>query len=249
MLRYLRIAVIGIGVCAVAGRFAVPAGAQTIIHLDLGNDSGADIEFLEGMGGMGGPLSTIDDMNLATTGDQNTRINYIGFLEAVAADVAMADASVTLDGLTAVNPATVFNGTMVVQSFMGGTLSLYDPSNNLLLSGALNQSALSGPLGPPGDGGLFTTSFNMVTGGTLAPFIQPDSLTVAMHFDDVDGGAGLSVTPIPPVEPPLQASATLDPFTANATMDIEGVPEPASSALLVVGTALAIARVRRKKRV
>ncbi|MEX0611598.1 MAG: hypothetical protein WD738_23080 [Pirellulales bacterium] len=248
MSRSMRLA-IAATVFAVLSTMGTRAEAGTIIKLSLGGDAAADIEYV---GGLVDILSTTDDSIPGTTGDQNTAVEYLDFLDGVAADVLTSTASVTLDGLTAAGPAIVFGGTLVLQNFAGGTLELYDPSNTLLLSGALSTSALTGPLGPPATGGLFTTSFSLVTGGTLAPYIDPGSLTLSMSLSDINGGAGLSVTPsppIPPLPPPGIAFGILDPFVADATVSIAGeIPEPFTSTLLLLCGATAALAGRSRRR-
>ena len=122
---------------------------------------------------------------------------------------------------------------IVIQTFMGGTLELYDPANILLLSATLTASALTGPLGPPATGAVFTTGPATVTGGTLAASIEPDdSLTLSMSFTDINGGSGFSVTG-------GGMDAELDPFTADATLNIAATPEPESIVLLLAGAVMA----------
>ena len=244
MYRSIRMVICGVAVCALWGAMNDVAIAGTIIKLSLGGDSAADVEF---SGGAAGTLSTVDDGIAATTGEQNTAVEFLDFLEGVASDILTSTASFTLDGLVADGPAGVFVGSLVLQEFTDGTLELYDAGNTLLLSGSLASSALAGPLGPPATGGLFTTSFSLVTGGTLAPYILADSLTLSMSLTSINGGAGLTVTPPPPAIPPLLHSGDLNPFTADTTVSIDGeIPEPTSIALLLAGGAL-IATVGRRK--
>jgi hypothetical protein len=242
---------VGIALCAFA-LVAQTCNAGTIIKLSLGGDPSVDIEFT---GGVGGVLSTADDAAVpATTGDQNTAVEFLDFLEAIESDILTPTASFSLDGLVASGTATVIGGAIVVQNFAGGTLELYDPANVLLLSGTLGLSALSGKLGPPGAGGLFSTSFAVVTGGTLAPYIDPNSLSLSVALVDINGGAGLSVSPLPPPLPPPPppgfAFGVLDAFTADASVEIAGefVPEPSSMALALLAGVSGVASARRKRR-
>ena len=221
------------GLCIAVLGWAQAASAGTIIKLSLGGDNAADIEY------DGTTLSTNSDGNAATTGDQNTAIEYSDFLSGNP-DVPLSIASFTLDGLTTAGAPTVFGGALVIQNFAGGTMSLYDPLNTLLLSGTLASSALTGPIGPPSTGALFTTSFGTVTGGTLAPLILPNTLTLSMSLNDVNGGAGFSVSGA--------AAPALDPFTADATVSIGGeIPEPTSAMLIGLGT-LAVAAMATRRR-
>jgi hypothetical protein len=242
---------VGIVICGLVGIPVERMFAGTIIKLSLGGDSVSDIEF---SGGLAGVLNTEDDLDSSTTGDQNTAVEFLDFLDSVAADIITPTASFTLDGLTATGPATVISGSVVLQTFAGGTLSLYDDdaANTPLLTGMLATSALTGPIGPPATGALFTTTFALVTGGTLAPYIDPTSLSLSMSLSDVNGGAGFVVFPPPAVPPPPLSAAELGPFTADASLNIagefSGIPEPASIALSLVGLAMSLLAVRRTRR-
>jgi hypothetical protein len=220
-------------VCALLGLFASASHAATIIKLNLG-DIGPDV----GMNGAG-ILSTVDDGNAATTGDQNTDVEFTGFLDPNP-DIVPKIASFSLHNLAEVGPANVF-GSLVIQNFQGGTFQLFDQANVLLLSGLLNNSALSGVVGPPGTGALFTTTFSQVTGGTLAPLIAPNSLSLSMNLTNVNGGGGFQVgggdAPI------------VNPFLADASVNIAGnpsVPEPATFVLVLAGAVATAGCVRRR---
>jgi len=223
----------GLMACALFCLATTVAHAATIIKLNLG-DIGPDV----GMNGAG-ILSTTNDGNGATTGDQNTAVEFTGFLNGNP-DIALNSASFSMHNLAEVGPANVF-GTLVIQNFAGGNFELYDPANVLLLSGQLNNSALSGVIGPPGTGALFTTTFSLVTGGTLAPLIAPNSLSLSMNLTNVNGGAGFAVA---------GGGPALNPFLADASVNIGGeqaVPEPATLMLLSVAAIGAVAGYRRKR--
>ena len=219
----------GIAMCAIFG-FIATAEAGTIIKLDLGG-IGPDIS----MNGAG-ILSTTSDAVPATTGDQNTQVTFTGFLDIPHPDINTNTASFSLAGLATVGPASTF-GSLVIQNFFGGNFSLYDPANVLLLSGNLSNSALTGVVGPPGTGALFTTSFSSVTGGTLAPELLGNSLTLSMNLSTVNGGAGFNV---------LQGG--LVPFLADASINISAdpIPEPVAITLLLLATASAACVYRRR---
>src|SRR4051794_24113677 len=184
MMKTLQTVIRGMMACALLALIVPAAHAATIIKLNLG-EIGPDV----GMNGAG-ILSTINDGIAATTGDQNTDVEFTGFLDGNP-DIVPKIASFSMHNLVEVGPANVF-GSLVIQNFSGGTFQLFDPANVLLLSGQLNNSALSGVLGPPGTGALFTTTFSLVTGGTLAPFIAPNSLSLSMNMTNVNGGEGFS---------------------------------------------------------
>jgi hypothetical protein len=222
---------------AVVSLAAQGAQASTIIKLSLGGDAGADIEF------DGSTLSTADDGDAATTGDQNTAVEFLTFLDGVAADILDDVASFTLAGLAEDGLAVLLPGGLVGQGFNDGTLSLYDAANTLLLSATLDGAVLVGTIGGTATGSVFTTEFGTVTGGTLAPFIDPSTLTLSISLVNVNGGTGFLVLP--------GAAPILDPFRADATLLIDAeerdVPAP-GAALLVLGATLAgVARVRRTR--
>ena len=197
-----------------------------------------------GMNG-GGVLSTVDDTPPGPLGDQYTAIEYTGFLSPIP-NVNPATASFTLSGLTAVGPAQQF-GTLAIQNFANGMFSLYDPGNNLLLQGPLASSALTGVVGPPGTGALFTTTLGTVTGGSLLPFIMPGTVSLSMNLTNVSGGAGFFVVP-------AGGPGVLQPFLADASINISadptglgpGVPEPTTAVLVLLGgAAMAVCGRRR----
>ena len=232
MLRTVRIALSCVAICALVGMLAAESYAGTIIKLSLGSDDPADIELVAST------LSTIDDAAIpVTTGEQNTAIDYSDFLSGHV-DIPLSLASFTLDGLVKSGNAQVFMNVLVIQNFTGGSMSLYDDSNNLLLSGTLANSTLTGPLGQPATGGLFTTSFGTVTIGSLQPLLLPNSVSLSMTLTDINDGVGLSVSLIPGGASPTYS---LNPFSADATIAIvadPAVPEPATLGLLLIGTAL-----------
>jgi PEP-CTERM motif len=230
MMRTTKNVLCGVIVCALIFA-ATSLQAATIIKLNLGG-IGPDV----GMGA-GGILSTTNDLIPATTGDQNTDIEFVGALDSIP-DVTTTNASFTMQGLNAVGPATVF-GTLVIQNFVGGQFSLYDPANTLLLQGPLTNSALTGVLGPPGTGALFTTTLGTVTGGTLAPSIVPGTVSLSMNMTNVNGGLGFSV---------VGGGPQLNQFLADASISISAeVPEPATLALAGLGSIVAFGFARRRR--
>jgi hypothetical protein len=232
MMKTLQTVIRGMMACALLALIVPAAHAATIIKLNLG-EIGPDV----GMNGAG-ILSTINDGIAATTGDQNTDVEFTGFLDGNP-DIVPKIASFSMHNLVEVGPANVF-GSLVIQNFSGGTFQLFDPANVLLLSGQLNNSALSGVLGPPGTGALFTTTFSQVTGGTLAPLIAPGSLSLSMNMTNVNGGNGFATA---------GGGPQLNPFLADASVNIAGepaVPEPGTLMLLLISSAGAIRCVRRR---
>lgn len=207
--------------CAAACAFLCTGGltvhAATIMKLNLGG-SGPDVTMA------GGILATSNDLNATTAGDQNTAIEYTGFLDPIP-DVSTSVASFSLSGITAAGAPNVT--TLVSQSFTGGTISLYDPSNALLLSGTLGGSSLVGTLGPPGTAAFFNTTFGTVTGGALAPFIVGNSLSLSINLTNVNGGAGLSLAP---------GGQALAGFNADSFVNVSGSPTDLAGGLPEPGT-------------
>jgi hypothetical protein len=76
-----------------------------------------------------------------------------------------------------------------------------------------------------------------VTGGLVAPLIDPDSLTVRIKLPTINDGGGFSVTPSPGLPAPAVYYAPLDPFAAGAFVEIRAVevPEPLSALLVIAG--------------
>jgi hypothetical protein len=228
----------GVAACALLCVAATFSQAATIIKLNLGG-VGPDVGMGPPAGLPVGVLGTIDQTGgPSPAGDQLTDIEYTGFLNFIP-DLNTNTASFSLNGLNAVGPANVF-GSLVIQNFNGGVFSLYDPADNLLLQGPLANSALSGVIGPPGTGALFTTTFTTVTGGSLAPLIAPGSVSLSMNMTNVNGGNGFAVA---------GGGPQLNPFLADASISIaaDPVPEPASLMLLGFGSAVAMAYSRRRR--
>ena len=208
---------------AFVGMAATSADAGTIIKLSLGDDAASpDITF------NGAVLSTANDGGPGT-GDQQTNVEFLDFL-ASETDITNGSASFSLTGLAVSGAAQTFGGFLVIQNFLGGTFDLYDGADVLLLSGDLDASTLTGPIGPPATGALFTTTFGSITGGTLAPQISSDTLTLAITFTSINNGAGFGVSGVMP-------NQTLNSFTADASVIIaaDPIPEPATLALAMLG--------------
>jgi len=207
--------------------------AATILKLSLGG-VGPDV----GMNSAG-ILSTVNDSEATTLGDQNTAVDFTSFLSFIP-DITTNTASFSLRNLVEVGPAQVLNaGTLVIQNYVGGTFELYDPANSLLLSGSVTNSVLSGVIGSPGTGALFTTTLNNFTGGSLTQYLAQGTLSLSMNMTNVNGGAGFAVA---------GGGPSLNPFLADASVDIAAgpVPEPTTFALVALGAAaFAIARWRR----
>ncbi len=209
-----------------------PASAVTIIKFDLGS-TGPDVQYSSGM------LSTVDDGDATTAGDQNTGIDFVNFLDGPFSDI-LAGASISLSNIMATGSSVVL-GTLVTQATTGGTFDVYDPSNNLLLSGSLGDGAITGS-NADSTGSFFNTAVANFTSGSLLSSLAATPAGFSISFTNILSSAGAFMN---------VGTSGLDPFTADATGQIEGdpaaaVPEPATLALLVSGVLGGIAK--RKKR-
>jgi hypothetical protein len=233
-----RVLIRSAAVCALVCVVATFSQAATIIKLNLGG-VGPDVGMGPPAGQPVGVLSTVDQTGgPSPAGDQLTDIEYTGFLNFIP-DLNTNTASFSLNGLNATGPANVF-GSLVIQNFIGGVFSLYDPSDSLLLQGPMGTSALSGVMGPPGTGALFVTSLTTVTGGSLMGQIAPGSVSLSMNMTNVNGGNGFQVA---------GGGPQLNSFVADAAISIaaDPVPEPASLILLGISAVGALAGSRRRR--
>jgi len=252
MLRHLRFEFLALSFCALVGfAFTQNVKAATILEMSLG-DATTDIEY------NAGTLHTVNDGNLATNGEQDTGVLFLNFVDSYGPDILSAPlGSLTLAGLVPTpagpNSALLINQATVIQNFAGGTLSLWDQNNNLLLSGNLGSSALTGAVGNP-TGGLFQTSFGTVTGGALMGYVDPNSFLMSMNFTSIQtipgGQTGLTLAAPPP--PGMVVNVQLNPFRADATIDVEAnqgvIPEPTTAGMLLTLAAVASLLRRRTAR-
>jgi hypothetical protein len=217
----LRIVFSSFAFCALLGLSA--ANGATILKLSLAS-TGADLA----MNG-GGVLGTVSDGVVGTTGDQDTAVDYTGFLDPLFIDVTTNTASFSVAGLQRTGPLTILGGSVILQDFIGGMFSLYSPTNGLLLSGNLQNSTLTGAIGSTATGSVFTTNASTFTGGSLLPHVQANSLNVSIALTNVNNGTGFAVAGAP---------FALQPFTADAFVNIsaEQIPEPASIAIALLGS-------------
>jgi hypothetical protein len=216
----LRIVFSSFAFCALLGLST--ANGETVLKLSLAS-TGSDLSM-----NAGGVLGTVSDGNAGTTGDQNTAIDYTGFLSSNS-DIP-ANASFSIAGLQRTGNPSIVGGTVIVQDFFGGTFNLYDTANALLLSGDLQDSTLTGVIGGTGTGSIFTTKVGTFTSGSLLNDLLPNSLNVSMALSNVNGGLGFVVSGSP---------FTLQPFTTDASVNISAdgaiIPEPASIAIALLG--------------
>lgn len=210
------------------------AKALTIIQVSLGGQGNGfqEIQYV------GSALSTINDGDGATIGDQDTNVIFDNLLSSVA-DIA-SGASFTLSGISA-NGAPSVAGPVISQDTVGGTFSLFDNANTLLLSGNLSDGVLVGS-----DNGsvasTFSTTFGNFNGGTLLPLIPNlNTLFLALTLSNVQtaGASGLDV-----------AFGIIQNFSGNGQISIDAelaaTPEPFTLGLLFTGTLMGAFISRRK---
>lgn len=212
--------------------FVSSAQAASIIKVGL-SETAPDLIF------DGTTFHTINDGNAATLGDQNTNVNFVGFLVGVQPDITTAVASFTLSGVSLVGGPNVV-GALVSQATTGGSFSLYDAANTLLLSGNLADGAISGS-NVATTGSFFNTTFGTFTGGTLLPLLVQNSLGISFALGGIDSSGVAHLVTGP---------GGLNAFTANGTglIDATPVPEPLTGALLLSGIGAMGVRRRMSKK-
>ncbi len=246
MNRTTRSTLVGMAVCALLSGTIASLRAATILKLDLGG-SGPDV----GQKG-GGEFGTFNDGDATTTGDQDTNIEFTSFLDPLFADVTSGNGSFTITGplIASPTPTSTIPGTpsLVIQGYpaIGNlpTFSLYGPGNTLLLTGPTGSVNLVGTLGPPGTGGVISTTLQTVTGGTLKPYLADNSVSISISLSNINGGAGLSLNTVEGIR--------MNPYVADGfvTITAQGanLPEPTSIALLALGAMFATGVSRRSRR-
>lgn len=207
------------------------AVADTILKFNLGN-TGPDLEYA------GGVFSTIDDSDLGTTGEQNTAIEFVGFLDPILVDI-LSGASFTLADVLAVGSANVV-GPVVTQQTSGGTFAVWNEANELLLSAELGEGILSAATGVS-TGSFFNTEVVNFTGGSLLTYVlaTPGGISIALANILTEGISGVVVD-----------DGELFDFTADADGLITGEPTeiPEPSTMLLLGSAVAGGMIRRRRK-
>ena len=214
------------------------ASAATIIKLSLG-DTGPDLKYVAG------ELSTVDDLDGSTLGDQNTSIDFLDFLSDLT-DIPTFTASYTLNDVMATGPALLFAGN-ITQPLIGGSFQLYDDLDNLLLDVDLGASIFNSA---GGSGSAFSVTNGTIVDGSLQSRILDNSISFSIALTDLaTTGGGPLFTPFFPVPfpPPPFLFGTLEDFTADGSKLIAGeVPEPAAALLMVVAGAIGLPLMRRR---
>jgi hypothetical protein len=231
----------GIGIAGLTLFLTIPASQAAIVKLDLAKtpapDLGPDIVYT------GAVLATPNDGDGVTLGLQDTAIVFGDFLSPA---FPATTGSYSLHNLITNGPATIVGGNAVFQPMKNGDFQIYDSANVKLLDVDLSGSAtlLTGSLTSP-TGGLITINNATVVGGTLAPLINPNSISFSISMSNILSSGGTVGHLV------LDGNNILQSFQASATKEIGaeptplGSPEPSSAVLLALGS-LCGAIVRRR---
>lgn len=209
---------------------SVSAAPITVIEVHLGGVSQPDVQL------SGGVFGTIDDGAAGTTGNQNTDVLFDALLSGQT-DI-VSGASFTLSGVTLSGSASAA-GPIISQNTTGGSFSLYDSSNALLLSGTLGDGTIFGS-DTSSIGSFFNTTVGSLTGGSLLAFLPDLGVSLGFSLGTVTTGnaSGMDIV-----------NNNISNFTANGTGLVDVVPEPASMTLLLSGLLGGVAARRKKNSV
>jgi hypothetical protein len=212
---------------------ASSAAADTIIKFGLA-EVGPDVLYEDGV------FFTRDDNDLTTFGSQNTGLNFVGFLQGVFPDI-QEGASMTLDGVTAVGLATT-TGDVILQQTSGGSFSIWNEANELLLAGELGEGAIAGSAAAD-TGSFFNTEVVNYVGGSLLALIAPSPGGISISVASVRTGGEIGLQ--------IDDEGRLKNFTANGNGLITGdplaqVPEPSTVLLMLSGLLGTTLRKRKK---
>jgi hypothetical protein len=208
------------------------AKADTIVKFGLGQ-TGSDIIFQNGVFG------TRDQGDASTVGDQNSGIEFTGFLNSMLTNI-ITGASVTISDVVSTGLATDSGGIgVIVQQTFGGLISIWDESNDLLLSGVLGAGSFAGANGVP-TGSFFNTEVMTYNGGSLLSFVAPSPGSISLSMTSILSAGNQTGFHINP-------DGTLASFTANGNglLTGEAIPEPATVMLILSG--LVGGAIKRRK--
>jgi hypothetical protein len=224
-----------VALCAVAGGMPSAGYGELVMKLSMSASPTGNMQFSSGT------LAMLPDGQASTTGDRDMSIAYmIDVGQSFSSLAAIDDGSVTLGGMTASSPP-VSNEALkfMVQAFSSGNIAVYGADDTLLLSGDLSTSGLQGALGTLNPQALFV-GFGQVTGGSLAPFLDPNSLQLRIKYPQISGG--FSISP-----PPNEQLGSFTTWTANVDLMAVVIPEP-SLALSLSALAWMLLPARRRRR-
>jgi hypothetical protein len=216
------------------GVMSPDASAETVIKFDLAGSPGPDVSYTMDS------LGTVDDGNGLTAGDKDTDVEYFGFLDSL--PNIPTGASLTLSGINRQGDAAVSGGVVVTQTTNGGSFSLFDDGNMLLLSGNLGTGLITGFTGAGGStsttGSFLSVDPITFTAGSLLPLLDPNSGALSLSFSNVRTGTDPGM---------VVSNGNLLDFTAvaNGAIDASAVPEPSVLGMAALG---AVAMIRRRRR-
>lgn len=200
--------------------------ADTIMKFDL-SGTNTDVQFLNNV------FSTVNDGITGTPGQQNTSMDFSGFLDSTLLDI-LSGASITISNVLAVGiPTIILNNGVIQQNTTGGEVSFWGINGDLLLSANLDDSSIMGSINGL-TGSFFNTTSMTFTGGSLFSSLKPDtggfSLALSNIFSGADSGMEYRVL--------SNGDLAIRDFTADANGLVTGtqIPEPAS--LILLGSAL-----------
>lgn len=194
-----------------ASASAQAANIETVFKFGFGDTAPHDIQWENGV------LSTINDGNNITTGDQDGSIGFFGPISGLGS----TNGSLSIFGVTA-NGSAGGDAFDFYQYTTGGGMKLWDEVNNLLAEFTFGPGKLGGNTGGT-NGYLFDVGLNLI-GGSLLGQVELNGASFSLSGTDprfsVIGGV-------------------LQDFESDVTGNVDGysvtVPEPGSLALLGLG--------------
>lgn len=210
------------------------ANADTIIKFDLGANN--DVEFV------GGIFRTVNDGIASTPGNQNSDIDFTGFLDASFADI-LSGASVTISNIVASAEVNVL-GTIISQATNGGSINLWSNTGSLLLSAALGEGNIAGSIDGV-TGSFFNSSVMTYTGGSLLSHVSSSPAGLSLGLSGIQSGIfpGMTVSYNTTTD-----AFELDSFRADASGLLTGNPIPEPASMLLLSSALLGGIITKRKR-
>lgn len=196
--------------------------ADTIMKFDL-SSTNTDVRFVNNI------FSTVNDNIASTPGQQNTSIDFSGFLDSTIQDI-LSGASITISNVLAVGaPTIILNNGVIQQNTEGGNVSFWNLNGDLLLSANLDNSSIMGSINGS-TGSFFNTTSMTFTGGSLFSSLTPGSGGFSLALSNVLSGSHIGFD----YSVSSNGDFSIKNFTADANGLVTGstVPEPATSLLL-----------------
>jgi hypothetical protein len=206
-----------------------PVSADTLIKFGLDEPgttaSAPDLQYFDGV------FQTVNQGDASTLGDQNTGLLFTGFLQGVMADI-VSGASLTIADVFGIGAAYENpNIGTISQQTSGGTLSIWDNNNALLLSAELGEGVITGAANVP-TGSFFSTEFVNFTGGSMLQFINPFPGNISLSMLGITTGQAIGLL--------VNEGGELQNFTGFGNglvtaQEISEIPEPATAMLILSG--------------